>query len=86
MELYGEAGFIESRFSAAIATMRAFLVFISTAAVCTAGCQREQRELRLDPPVAAALDKVALMPNGISGAPPQTYFALEKPYETNATI
>ena len=27
---------------------------------------------------------VALMPNGISGAPPQTYFALDKPYESNA--
>jgi cytochrome c oxidase cbb3-type subunit 3 len=48
------------------------------------GCQREERELRLDPPLAAALDQVALMPNGISGAPPQVYFALGQPYETNA--
>jgi cytochrome c oxidase cbb3-type subunit 3 len=48
------------------------------------GCQREERELRLDPPLAAALDEVALMPNGISGNPPQVYFALGQPYEGNA--
>ncbi len=40
--------------------------------------------MRLDPPVAAALEQVRLMPNGISGAPPEVYFALDKPYETNA--
>jgi cytochrome c oxidase cbb3-type subunit 3 len=34
--------------------------------------------------VAAAVDNIALMPNGISGAPPETYFALDKPYENNA--
>jgi cytochrome c oxidase cbb3-type subunit 3 len=48
------------------------------------GCQREERDLRLDPAVSAALDQIALMPNGISGAPPQVYFALDKPYEGNA--
>jgi cytochrome c oxidase cbb3-type subunit 3 len=53
-------------------------------AVALAGCQREERQLRLDPPVADALDKVALMPNGISGAPPQVYVELDKPYERNA--
>src|SRR3954447_14897782 len=63
--------------------MRNFLVFLSVA-VATAGCQREERELRLDPPVAAALDKIALMPNGIGGAPPNVYFALDKPYQSNA--
>jgi cytochrome c oxidase cbb3-type subunit 3 len=62
--------------------MRTFLVLLI--ATATAGCQREQRELRLDPPTAAALDKIALMPNGISGAPPNVYFALDKPYESNA--
>jgi cytochrome c oxidase cbb3-type subunit 3 len=64
--------------------MRTFLAFLSIASVSVAGCQREERQLRLDPPVAAALDKIALMPNGIGGAPPETYFALDKPYETNA--
>src|SRR3981081_1939776 len=63
--------------------MRISLVFLSVA-VATAGCQREERQLRLDPPVAAALDNIALMPNGISGAPPEAYFALDKPYESNA--
>src|SRR5258708_899923 len=46
-------------------------------AMVLAGCQREEREFRLDPPVAAALDKIALMPNGIAGAPPEVYFALD---------
>ena len=53
-------------------------------AVGLTGCQREERSLRLDPPVADALDKIALMPNKISGAPPQVYFALGSPYEANA--
>ena len=48
------------------------------------GWLREHRELRLDPPVAADLDGFRLMPNGISGTPPESYFALGKPYETDA--
>jgi cytochrome c oxidase cbb3-type subunit 3 len=53
-------------------------------ALTMAGCQREQRELRTDPPVAAELALIKLMPNGISGAPPQLYYELDRPYETNA--
>lgn len=53
-------------------------------AVGLAGCQREERSLRLDPPLADALDKIALMSNRISGAPPEVYFALGTPYEGNA--
>jgi cytochrome c oxidase cbb3-type subunit 3 len=53
-------------------------------AVIAAGCQREERQLRLDPPVAAALERVSLMPNKIGGAPPPVYTALERPYEVNA--
>ncbi|HEU0149608.1 MAG: cytochrome c oxidase cbb3-type subunit [Bradyrhizobium sp.] len=49
-----------------------------------AGCEREERELRLDPPVADALDKIALMPSRIAGAPPKVYYALNQSYETNA--
>jgi cytochrome c oxidase cbb3-type subunit 3 len=49
-----------------------------------AACQREQRDLRLDPPVAAALEHAASMPNGISGAPPEVYFKLNEPYAGNA--
>jgi cytochrome c oxidase cbb3-type subunit III len=63
--------------------MRIALV-LGAIAVFLAGCQREERELRLDPPLGAALDGVALMPNGIAGAPPEVYFALDRPYETNA--
>lgn len=59
-------------------------VYLLSLAAAVAGCQREERQLRLDPPLAAALDEIALMPNGISGAPPQAYVALGRPYETNA--
>jgi cytochrome c oxidase cbb3-type subunit III len=60
---------------AILAVFTAFLLF---------GCEREERQLRLDPPIATALDHLRLMPNGISGAPPEVYFALDKPYESNA--
>ena len=50
----------------------------------SAGCQRERRDLRTDPPVAAALDRAASMPNGIAGAPPPVYVATGKPYTGNA--
>jgi cytochrome c oxidase cbb3-type subunit 3 len=48
------------------------------------GCRREVREYRTDPPVAAALDEIALMPGGIGGAPPDVYVAQSRPYEVNA--
>jgi len=63
-------------------TMR--MVVLLLCIVTLGGCEREERELRLDPPVADALNKIALMPNRIAGAPPQVYFALDKPYENNA--
>jgi cytochrome c oxidase cbb3-type subunit III len=53
-------------------------------ALLVAGCQRETRELRLDPPVADALDRIAVMPNNIGGAPPDVYAALGEPYRSNA--
>ena len=53
-------------------------------ALLTGSCQREERTLRLDPPVSDALDRVRLMPNRIGGVPPEVFFALNKPYETNA--
>jgi cytochrome c oxidase cbb3-type subunit 3 len=53
-------------------------------ALALAGCQREAREFRLDPPLAAALDDVAIMPGGIGGAPPDVYVALGRPAEINA--
>jgi cytochrome c oxidase cbb3-type subunit III len=70
-----------------VASGRSWLAVIITLALVAlflAACEREQRELRLDPPVAAALDHVAAMPNGIGGAPPAIYSALDKPYVSNA--
>ena len=49
-----------------------------------AGCKREERSLRMAPPVAAKLDDVRLMPNQIGGAPPYVLAALGQPYEGNA--
>ena len=48
------------------------------------GWMRQPRELRTDPPVTADLDRIRLMSNGISGAPPESYFAEGKPYESDA--
>jgi cytochrome c oxidase cbb3-type subunit 3 len=60
------------------------LVSILGIVVATAvGWLREARQYRVDPPVSAALDEIRLMENGIGGAPPETYFALNKPYETS---
>src|SRR3954447_20507425 len=50
----------------------------------TAGCEREQRELRLDPPLDAALNQVAVMPNRIGGSPPPVDTPLGQPYVGNA--
>jgi cytochrome c oxidase cbb3-type subunit 3 len=60
------------------------LLALGLASLGLSGCKREERELRLDPPIAAALDEIALMPIAIGGAPPQVYAAQGKPYEGNA--
>jgi cytochrome c oxidase cbb3-type subunit 3 len=57
---------------------------LGLALLALCGCRREARDIRLDPPVAAALDGVAAMPDGIGGRPPEVYFALGKPYRGNA--
>jgi len=57
---------------------------VCLAAVATVGWERQSRDLRLDPPIANKLDDFRLMPNGISGAPPQVYYALGEPYETDS--
>lgn len=63
--------------------MRSALLLAATAALL-AGCQREERQYRLDPPALEGLDAVALMPERIGGAPPNAYVAMGRPYETNA--
>lgn len=47
-------------------------------------CKREQRDFRTDPPVAAALDQVTVMPGGIGGTPPDVDRALGHPFAGNA--
>jgi cytochrome c oxidase cbb3-type subunit 3 len=49
-----------------------------------AGCLREKREFRADPPVATAYSDLRLMPNGIGGAPPYVDTVLGEPFENNA--
>jgi len=51
---------------------------------CLVGCEREKRDLRLDPPIAAALDRSASMPNGIAGAPPEVEAKMGHPYAGNS--
>jgi cytochrome c oxidase cbb3-type subunit 3 len=59
-------------------------ILICMAAALLAGCRREERSYRLDPPALEGLDAVALMPGRIGGAPPDAYVAMGRPYETNA--
>jgi len=73
---------IARRFKHGNPAMRIILIF--GVAISVASCQREERTLRIDPPIAMALNDIALMPNGIGGRPPEVYFALNKPYEDNA--
>jgi cytochrome c oxidase cbb3-type subunit III len=49
-----------------------------------AACKRETRDFRADPPVAAALNHVAPLPNRINGAVPYVIFAQGDPYGNNA--
>ncbi|WP_337268256.1 c-type cytochrome [Oryzifoliimicrobium ureilyticus] len=48
------------------------------------GWLRTPRQYRTDPPIMSALEHYRLMPNKISGAPPEVYFAIGKPYELTA--
>lgn len=45
------------------------------------GYTGEPLRLRQDPAVISELEHIRLMPNGVSGAPPNVYFALNQPYE-----
>ncbi len=63
--------------------MKAGLTLVPIA-LSLCACAREERQFRQDPPISAALQAVAPMPDGISGAPPDTYRLLGKPYVSNA--
>ena len=60
------------------------LLAIAITATFASACDREERELRLDPAVEAALNMPRAMANGIGGAPPLVFTALGKPYADNA--
>ena len=64
--------------------MKPALPLVLVAALVLCGCKREQRSLRTDPPIAAAMAKVAVMPGGINGTPPDVDRALGHPAQTNA--
>jgi cytochrome c oxidase cbb3-type subunit III len=68
--------------SAPLAVKSLLMCVLLMSSLC--GCEREKRQYRTDPPVAAALDEVAPMPNGIAGAPPDAYVAAGEPYTSNA--
>jgi cytochrome c oxidase cbb3-type subunit 3 len=59
-------------------------LLLLTATGAFLGWEGQPRQLRLDPPLLVDLDRLRLMPNGIGGSPPETYFALGKPYETDS--
>lgn len=60
------------------------LCIASAALALLAGCKREERQSRLDPPVAAAQDTVHAMPNGVSGRPHDVMAAQGDAFRTNA--
>jgi cytochrome c oxidase cbb3-type subunit 3 len=75
----------QTRFGRGAPASRHFLACCGVVmALAVSGCEREKRDMRLDPPIAAAMDDIRLLPNRISGAPPEVYFAQDKPYEDNA--
>jgi cytochrome c oxidase cbb3-type subunit III len=59
-----------------------FAVFLGVAVL--AGCKRETRDLRTDPPVSEGLNDIKPMANRINGAIPMVTPALGDPYEDNA--
>lgn len=63
---------------------RAAVALLAGGLLVLPGCKREERELRPDPPVAAALDRVLPMPNRINGAVPLLISAEDNPYDFNA--
>ncbi len=62
--------------------MTAFASCLGIAALL--GYVGEPLQLRQDPVVISELEKIRLMPNGISGAPPNVDFALGQPYENGS--
>jgi cytochrome c oxidase cbb3-type subunit 3 len=64
--------------------MRVAVVVALLALPLLVACEREKRDLRLDPPALEALDAIATMPDEISGAPPDVYVAMNRTYEANA--
>jgi cytochrome c oxidase cbb3-type subunit 3 len=62
---------------------RTGIILVAVTVAAAIGWVRQPRQYRTDPPVSAALEGIRLMPNAISGAPPEIYFALNQTYETS---
>jgi cytochrome c oxidase cbb3-type subunit III len=56
----------------------------AAATVLLLGCEREERTLRLDPPLHEELEQVAVSPEGHGGTPPPVASTPGNRYETNA--
>ncbi|SES22319.1 cytochrome c oxidase cbb3-type subunit 3 [Rhizobium sp. NFR03] len=71
-----------SGWSVASGTLSLCGVTLCCLACATAlGWMRAPRQFRTDPPLQADLGNLRLLPNRIGGTPPESYFALGKPYE-----
>ena len=66
-----------------VAPIQILIFCVAMLGALSVGYLREPRQYRSDPPVSAGLGQIRLMPNGISGTPPEVYFALGKPSETS---
>lgn len=73
---------MSTRLTPATLWLKPLVIGLLVSSLC--GCEREERHYRTDPPVAAALQAVAAMPDGIAGAPPDVYVASGEPYNSNA--
>jgi cytochrome c oxidase cbb3-type subunit 3 len=60
------------------------LRFALVLVLALSACKREQRELRTDPAVQAALNDIKIMAVGVSGTPPRVIAVQGEPFETNA--
>lgn len=66
------------------AVFRSMLGMLAIGSAAIIGYSQAPRVFRSDPPVTSALDQIRFMPVPVSGAPPEIYFALGRPFERTA--